>query len=284
MLEIYSKYERKTGKKMTVDNQFVLKKLQGLENAVVVFSTTTKHPFIVCDEETFDDEMLVFASVEEMQKVVKQYTEKKYLLHGVTIPQDKLPRFLSECFSLGVNQLVYYENGNRFSVSLDKIVIRPDYSKLEPQKRPLLNAELQLSVLYFIQELSRRIPDEERDQEQLKEMEEELAANMAKAQFLVPIKIKEPLKPGEKREPGNFSLTMVNTKEGEQFLPIFSDVREYSIFNKENKYQGILMTIDNLRQLIKDPCKGLMLNPTSIALRLNDKMVDGILQRFFEFE
>ena len=269
---------------MTVDNQFVLRKLQGLENATVVFSTTTKHPFIICDEETYDDEMLVFATVEDMQEHVKEYTQKGYLLHGVTVPQDKLPRFLSECFSLGVNQLVFFENGTRFSVSLDKIVIRPDYSKLEQQKRPLINAELQLSVLYFIQELSRQIKDEDRDQEQLKQMEEELAANMAKAQFLVPIKLKEPLKPGEKLEPGNFSLTMVNTKEGEQFLPIFSDVKEYSIFNKENQYQGILMTIDNLRQLIKDPCKGLMLNPNSIALRLNDKMVDGILQRFFEFE
>ena len=265
---------------MTVDNQFVLRKLQGLENATVVFSTTTKHPFIICDEETYDDEMLVFATVEDMQEHVKEYTKKGYLLHGVTVPQDKLPRFLSECFSLGVNQLVFFENGTRFSVSLDKIVIRPDYSKLEQQKRPLINAEL----LYFIQELSRQIKDEDRDQEQLKQMEEELAANMAKAQFLVPIKLKEPLKPGEKLEPGNFSLTMVNTKEGEQFLPIFSDVKEYSIFNKENQYQGILMTIDNLRQLIKDPCKGLMLNPNSIALRLNDKMVDGILQRFFEFE
>ena len=139
-------------------------------------------------------------------------------------------------------------------------------------------------MLYFLQELSRRIPEEQKDQEQLKELEEELAANMAKAQFLVPIRLDEPLKPGEKLEPGKFKLTMVNTKEGEQFLPVFSDVKEYALFNKDNQYQGILMTIENLRQLIKDPCKGLMLNPNSIALRLNAKMVDGILQRFFEFE
>ena len=72
MLDTYSKYERKTGKEMTVDNQFVLRKLQGLENATVVFSTTTKHPFIICDEETYDDEMLVFATVEDMQEHVKE--------------------------------------------------------------------------------------------------------------------------------------------------------------------------------------------------------------------
>ena len=219
-----------------------------------------------------------------MQEFVKTYVAKGYVLHGVTVPKDKLARFLSECFTLGVNQLIYQENGTRFSVSLDKIVIRPDYSKLPQEKRPLLNPQLQLSVLYFLQELSRRIPEEQKDQEQLKELEEELAANMAKAQFLVPIRLDEPLKPGEKLEPGKFKLTMVNTKEGEQFLPVFSDVKEYALFNKDNQYQGILMTIENLRQLIKDPCKGLMLNPNSIALRLNAKMVDGILQRFFEFE
>ena len=269
---------------MTVDNHFILRKLQSLENATIVFSTVTKHPFLVCDEETYDDELLIYADVNEMQESVKPYVAKGYLLHGVTIPQDKLARFLSDCFTLGVNQLVFHENGTRFSVSLDKIVIHPDYSNLPMEKRPLLNPELQLSVLYFLQELSRRIPEEQRDQEKLRDQEEELAANMAKAQFLVPIRLNEPLKPGERLEPGKFQLTMINTKEGEQFLPIFSDVKEYTLFNKENKYQGILMTIENLRQLIKDPCKGLMLNPTSIALRLNAKMVDGILQRFFEFE
>ena len=36
---------------MTVDNQFILRKLQSLENATIVFSTVTKHPFLVCDEE-----------------------------------------------------------------------------------------------------------------------------------------------------------------------------------------------------------------------------------------
>ena len=45
---------------MTVDNQFILRKLQSLENATIVFSTVTKHPFLVCDEETFDDELLLF--------------------------------------------------------------------------------------------------------------------------------------------------------------------------------------------------------------------------------
>lgn len=269
---------------MTVDNKFILRKLQNLKTATIVYSTVTKHPFVVCDEETYDDEILLFADTNEMQEAVKTYVARGYLLHGVTVPQDKLGKFLSECFSMDVNQLVFYENGTRFSVSLDKIVIRPDYSKLPKEKRPLFNPELQLSVLYFLQELSRRIPEEQKDQEHLKELEEELAANMAKAQFLVPIKLDEPLKPGEKLEPGRFKLTMVTTKEGEQFLPVFSDVKEFSLFNKENQYQGILMTIDNLRQLIKDPCKGLMLNPNSIGLRLNAKMVDGILQRFFEFE
>ena len=148
---------------MTVDNQFILRKLQSLENATIVFSTVTKHPFLVCDEETFDDELLLFADVQEMQEFVKTYVAKGYVLHGVTVPKDKLARFLSECFTLGVNQLIYQENGTRFSVSLDKIVIRPDYSKLPQEKRPLLNPQLQLSVLYFLQELSRRIPEEQKE-------------------------------------------------------------------------------------------------------------------------
>ena len=96
---------------MTVDNQFILRKLQSLENATIVFSTVTKHPFLVCDEETFDDELLLFADVQEMQEFVKTYVAKGYVLHGVTVPKDKLARFLSECFISGEWYQIFCKSG-----------------------------------------------------------------------------------------------------------------------------------------------------------------------------
>lgn len=41
---------------MAIDNSFIIKKLQGLPEMFVIFSQSTKHPYVTCNEESFDDQ------------------------------------------------------------------------------------------------------------------------------------------------------------------------------------------------------------------------------------
>ena len=64
-------------------------------------------------------------------------------------------------YAVGVNSLVWNNGSEEIEVDLDKIVRQPDLSKVEPEKRPLINATLQLSGIYFMQELRRPVKPEE---------------------------------------------------------------------------------------------------------------------------
>ena len=45
-----------------MDNRFAIKKLQKLDGFFTVFSPLTRMPYIHCDEETFDDQVYLFAT------------------------------------------------------------------------------------------------------------------------------------------------------------------------------------------------------------------------------
>ena len=39
---------------MAIDHSFIIKKLQGLPEMFVIFSQSTKHPYVTCNEESFE--------------------------------------------------------------------------------------------------------------------------------------------------------------------------------------------------------------------------------------
>ena len=261
---------------MAVDNKFLIRKIKGLAKAYVMFSRVTRHPFAVCDEETFDDQLWLFSTEESVKDTAQKFLEKGYPIYGVTFEKDRLGIFFAEAHALG------FMDGDRKScVGLVEIIPEPDFSKLPVERRPVLNPALQLSSLYFMQELSRQIPAEEKTN--LQELEEELAANLSKSRLMIPVVGKKLFKPGDKLEKGSFDLTFVKDKEGVMFLPVFSDVLEFNLFNDKKQFQGVVMTIDQLRPLVQGKCEGMIVNPRSMALKLTPKMIDGILKRFFEF-
>ena len=45
---------------MTVDQVFIIKKLQNLDEMLVAYSAVTRMPFATCDEESFNDQVWIF--------------------------------------------------------------------------------------------------------------------------------------------------------------------------------------------------------------------------------
>lgn len=94
------------------------------------------------------------------------------------------PRFYGTLYAIGVNSVVWVDGENQIEVELTKIARQADFSQLEPKKQPLFNSTLQLSGIYFMQELRRPLKKEERTAN-MREMEEELIVNLKKSEFLV---------------------------------------------------------------------------------------------------
>lgn len=52
-------------------------------------------------------------------------------------------------FSIDANTVIWNNGTDEIELDLEKIVRRPDLSKMEPAKRPVLNPSLQLSGIYL---------------------------------------------------------------------------------------------------------------------------------------
>lgn len=260
---------------MTVDQVFIIRKLQSLEEMFVVFSAVTRMPFATCDEETFNDQVWIFNDQDKVQEFAKSYTEKKMPLMGVKVKKEEAPMFYMNLFGMGINEIVFQDGDNQHKLDLNQVVKMPDYNKLPEHQRPIFNPQLQLSAIYFLQEL--RKPGVEPDKTALKELEEEMSANLVKSTYLMPVDV-----PQENDDPGNVRMVYVQSKEGKKFQPIFSDTGELMKHyrNQKPEYRIFKATFEQLPNYMIKEVEGYVLNPEGINLILNKEQMELLLKYY----
>ena len=70
---------------MTVDQVFIIKKLQNLDEMLVAYSAVTRMPFATCDEESFNDQVWIFTDQDKMKAFAEKYKEEKKLILPVKV-------------------------------------------------------------------------------------------------------------------------------------------------------------------------------------------------------
>ena len=138
-------------------------------------------------------------------------------------------------------------------VALNELVRRPDASQLPEGKIRVENPELMLTSLYFMQEL-RRSPKPQVTPE-LKEMEEEMLAHFRKGTYIMAIQDKN-------------MVPFLKLKNGDAYQPIFTDIGEFQKFNREKKFHTAVVPYDKLALIVKDPAKGICINPNGVNIIL----------------
>ena len=267
---------------MAIDNSFLIRKILAKTSLICAFCAYTNMPLVVCDEETGNDQVWLFEKEEQLQEFSKAYTEKKLLLRGVLYKKNVFPALFSLLYSLDVNEIVYVaQNGTDTHLELSELFPKPDFSKLPEGQRPVLNPSLQLTGLYFMQEASRQVPNEEK--ETLKDLEEEFAANLLRSRYLVPAV------PGEgegtlqdKLKAGNIRIPMLKTKDESVFMPAFSDTIEFQKFAKKQRMIARLIGFEDLAKMLPKEAKGIMLNPQGFHAVLTRQLLTGLVSRFTE--
>ena len=265
---------------MTADHRFMIKRLQGLETMFASFAQTTRMPYVECDGDTYDDQVYVFAEEEEAKKWAKAYEEKKIPLTTVRIDKEQMLMFYSSLYLIGVNRLAFH-NGAEFSyLPLEQVVTvrRPEGDK---GSLPGDNATLQLTMIYFLQELRRpdQSPEDPERRRRLQEMEQEMMANLIRAKYVMAIDVSkvegefDPKKAGQ-----NIQIPYVKNGEGEVFQPLFSDMWEFQKFNKnkESKFRVVMVPFKGLLPSLIKNAKGYILNPAEVGLVLLRERLDAL--------
>ena len=150
---------------MAVNQTFIIRKLQNLEEMYVAYSAVTRMPFATCDEETFNDQVWIFTKEDKIKEFAQSYKEKHILILPVKVQKAQAKFFYTNLFTMGINEIVFTDGDVESKLELTSVVRMPDYSKLPDNQKPLLNPQLSLSATYFLQELRR--PDVEPDREKL---------------------------------------------------------------------------------------------------------------------
>ena len=263
---------------MAVDKTFLMKSIQKKEEMIVAYCAFTNMPFVVCDPESFNDQVWIFDTEAQLQEFAKPYTEKKILLKGIKYPNARFLSFFTMLFTIGINELVFVGENGKETIELDELVRRPDFSKLPKEQQPIMNPELQLTGLYFMQEAARPIPNEEK---QVADLEEELAANLFKARYIIPIELLEgPETDIEKLKEKKYRLPILKNKNGDVLQPLFTDPNELAKFNRENKFKALAMPFANLSKLLIKDSKGFLLNPAGFHLAMPKELLEGLPKRF----
>lgn len=270
---------------MAGETNFLMKKLSKMQHFFALFSQATSLPYVEVDPETFDDCVFLFANQNDVQAYAKSYTEKKILLAAGQVNGASVESFMKSLHCYGVNAIRFIEGDSVIKEELSNLVQVPDLDAMKNDKIPRANAEMQLTGIYFSQELKRPIQRTQEDHKVLRDLEEEMAVNMMRSKWIVCADVTD-IKDGMSTEEANkaVKLPYIKLKDGSVYQPVFSDMTECQKFNAKNKGAKLRLqavSYDDLPKYMMNTAKGFCFNPKGFNLLLTKEMLEQ-LKRYAE--
>ena len=260
-----------------------IQKMMQSEKLYTPYCAAANMPLVSCSKDTFCDRAFAFESEEVMKTFLKPFLDRKIPIKGIIYTKKDRINYFASLLSMNVDEVVYVENGNMHVFALSDIVKRQDTTNTPEPQRPVENPALKLSTLYFIQEASRQVPLEEKTD--LKELEEEMAANLYKGMYIMPATIAgdqkiEDLKAAEGKKNIQFNIPLVKDPKGDMYQPVFTDNLEFSGYRKGAKIGMMKVPFTGLEKMLSKDAKGYMLNPNGFHLIISREMMQGLRVRF----
>lgn len=264
--EAYEELKKNGQKLMDIVNK--LAEMTGKEEIFVAYSAVTKHSYVTCDEESFNDQVWAFATEEEVKAFAKKVVEeKKQPVVGMKFEKKNFASWIDELYLIGVNAIVWNDGDKKVEFDLAEIGNPRDFSNIPPEKRPLINPVLQLSAIYFMQELNRmNLPQEEIDMEYRQELQEEMLVNVIRAEYLMAVDV-------DKEDPNKVVIPFIKTKDEKIMHPIFSDIVELEKFTKGKKMRIVKFPFNKLPEVMINDAFAYAINPLGVNIVLPREQV-----------
>jgi hypothetical protein len=255
--------------------QEIVKKIQGLDEMYVLFGRGTRMPFLICAPDTYEDQVWIFKTQEAAEaEATKRQDENKDLLTVMKIEKRQMLGFFGSLYLLGVNEIVFTAE-EVSKIALEKLVVRPDFEKLFQGQAVLVNPVMQMSGLYFMQEVHRQVPQKEKAR--LAELEEEMVANLVRSSFLMALDVKKVEGEEGKQQ---IQLPCVKNQDGMMFQPIFTDFQEFQKFNREGKFRATKVEFTKIESMLAKEMQGIVVNPQGMNAVIKKEMIPTMIKRF----
>ena len=251
-----------------MDRREVLASIPKAVNLYMIHSDFTRLPFVYCDDESFDDVAFLFDVKENAEKKSAELSANKQKNTVLELNQEGILRAFTHMAVAGVNAIKYNYQGNDFIIQLDEIIKLSDFSELPPEKRPIENRSLQLTMLYFGQEIRANLDNP--NTPEIRELEEEMLVNILKAKFLVPVR--------DPQDDGQIQMLMLKiSNDGGSMIPIFTDNIEFDKMPGDANVKKIVVEAKNLINFPMTPeCDGFLINPMGVSIPLNATILNNL--------
>lgn len=231
--------------------------LQKQDVVYVIYSKCTRMPFVLCDSESYDDEIFVFYNKEDAEQEAEHLTASGNPAQVIKIERKSFLAFYASCYLLGVNCLVVNKGTDiQIALQLNELVRRAENQKLPEGMVKVENREFHLTALYFMQEL--RSKPQNRLTEELEELQEELLAHYNEGSFIIAVREDK-------------GIVILKQKDGKTMLPIFTDAQEFQKFqvmNQNSKFGTAVVTPEKISRLLPKDAAGIIVNPIGVNLPL----------------
>lgn len=251
-----------------------IEKVKAMECFYVAFSKCTNSPFVYCDPKTQDDLVWFFTTEEKIKEAVAKMAERHIDLRAIKVENKDFLKIFTSLFYMGIDNILFDFATENMAVALTRICRKPDFSKLENKAAQVVNVELQLSSMYFLQEARRNI--EASKKQNLPVLEEEMSRNIVKGTFLVPI-VKADPEGG--LEPSNIRIPFLKGQNDTKVLPLFTDLSEFEKFNKDRKYSLLIIPFDKIESAM-GPADAVGLNPLGTNIYMKKELLEKLKERF----
>ena len=242
-----------------------VKEIQESDKLFVPYAAATRLPYVVCDEESYNDQVFLFSTEAELKAFAEKEAQKKIALLGMSFEKKTYPALYGNLHAIGVNSVVWMHGEDKTEIELTDLAPAPDYSKLEPAKRPLLNPSLALSGIYYMQEARKQTSD----RAALGELQEELLANVVRSEFLLPMTV-------DPKNPKKILVPSFKDKDGKMSYLYFSDIIEYQKFVGKQKFLMGKVPFKKIAELPGDNSIRFVLNPLGFNLTLTREQVQRL--------
>lgn len=242
--------------------------LRKSEQVYIIFSQCTKMPYVVCDADTYDDEILLYLQEDEAKEAVRELRKAQEPVQALKIEKKDFVAFYVSLLPMGVNCVLINPDLSKdgqpsaeaeasvssgIPIQLDEIIRRK-----EPKEGTVLieNPQLHLTALYFMQKV-RRLPNINLTEE-LKELHEEMMAHYQRGKYIIPVK-------------ENAGTLMMKQKNGQIFQPVFTDIQEYRKFismHREENLKTAVLTAERITGVLAPEAAGVVVNPLGVNLQL----------------
>lgn len=262
---------------MSTDNRLMIKNLQKLGQFFTVISRATNLPYAECDETTFDDQAFIFSREEDAAEFCGKLTENSYPSSVLKVEQAQMQGFYTGLYLTGINRAAFH-NGAGFSYLPLESIVTIKKPAAGPKTPPVMNAALQLTGIYFLQELRRPGIDNKEPSRlaKLREMEQELTADLVRSRFILALDVTDVKGKLDLKKPDpNLKMPYLKNPSGDILQPVFSDLWEFEKFKgKSNrKLQLAAVPFQGLTSALIPNAKGYALNPSGFNLvLLKDKL------------